>query len=64
MGEKYIDLDESLHHSPKGSVLLYELKFLYCLTSLAHARKTKEGIWEKRGHESMERVKKLAKDYP
>jgi len=60
MVEEYLDLEYPL----EGLVVGTEVVFLYGLTSLVQARKTKEDIWKTRGHESMKKVKKLAKDYP
>jgi len=60
MVEEYLDLEYPL----EGLVVGTEVVFLYGLTSLAQARKTNEVIWKNRGHESMRKVRKLAKDCP
>eukprot|EP00957_Ditylum_brightwellii_P204300 15338584-Ditylum_brightwellii.AAC.1 len=60
MVEKYLDLKDPF----EGLVVGSEIIFLYGLTSLAQARKTKEAIWKNRAHESLKKVKQLAKDSP
>eukprot|EP00957_Ditylum_brightwellii_P208150 15356065-Ditylum_brightwellii.AAC.1 len=61
-------MDERISFFKRGSiqgfVLDSEITFLYGLTSLAQARKVKEDIWKRRGHEFVKKVKNLAKDYP
>jgi len=60
MVEKYLDLKNPF----EGLVVGSEIIFLCGLTSLAQARKTKEAIWKNRAHESLKKVKQLAKDSP